>query len=680
MFIGRLLLGIIGILSFVICFICLINSKLKSPNDPIMGELLGCICGLVGAIFAFYNLQISPPEIYRNTDRSAVVLSSEFGTEIEFKLSTDENEPWLDYVGPIQLQNSTVLYARSRWFMLYSEGIMAEVFVEENGLVYLGDADKPGESFLSIEEVSYFYRDKTEDSASNYYAGYQMHPDDFEVLGETINGEIREISDFTYSPSELVEGVNEITIRYEFSDELPPLEKTIQITAEAPQIMDLNVAVADGDVYTDTDLKSILTVTALYENGMAERVNDYFISQEALIEGENNIVISFGNMSKEIRINAVDRANIIGQESESNDLLEGANPIDVNVRYTGTLSDEEDIDYYEFEVEQKGKIYLAFRHAKIDDSGTFWDISILSAEDQEILSLDSTGENVESVSDAARVSPGTYFLRIENRYYSDEAYTFLISYSAEDESYETEPNDDLTNQSMVISSNTEYTGNLSSSYDIDYYQINISEKSKFWFTFSHEKMNENSSLWNISLLTDSDSTLIDFDVQGSVANSTSDCVRVPPGNYYVRVSPVHYSNADYSFSLCSETEDTSTENEPNDDYSSATSITVGSSMTGNIQNSNDQDFYVFQLGSNTDLSLTFSHAKQDSNYAFWRVQLYDLNSSDAIETSEGESTIRIYGNSEENLVRYWTDLPMGTYYLKVYPNSYCNDDYRLTLS
>lgn len=234
---------------------------------------------------------------------------------------------------------------------------------------------------------------------------------------------------------------------------------------------------------------------------------------------------------------------------------------------------------------------------------------------------------------------------------------------------------------MTIDLDTAYTGNLTNEKDVDYYKFSLSEKSKVWIDFSHDKTNQNSFLWQISLFDDSDGSLLDFNSTGENAKQTSNSVRLPAGNYYIRIEDYSYwSDLDYTFCVHSQSEGVDTENENNNDYGTATTIAIGSSIIGNIQSEKDIDFYKFDLPSNASIKLTFTHNLIDARNIFWKFELYSADSGDAIMNDEDKKTIEIRGDSPENISSTWNALPTGTYYLKVYPIYYNNTDYKVTVS
>lgn len=330
-------------------------------------------------------------------------------------------------------------------------------------------------------------------------------------------------------------------------------------------------------------------------------------------------------------------------------------------------------------MEKKGKIVLRFKHAKIDSGYTYWQVYLLGMDETEKTGMDVTGEQSESVSSAVRVVPGTYYVRVTSNSYSDEKYILTVEFQEEGEYYETEPNDDLT-QAMVIKTNKTYTGNLTESQDEDCFQFSLKEKRKVRIVFSHAKQNSEYIFWEVSLLGESDGALTEIQSTGLTAKQYSDYVRLPAGNYYIRIVSNSWSDIDYSIRVITQQEKTKTEDEDNDDYGSATKIALGTRITGNIQSESDVDFYKFVLKKKTNVKVTFTHNPVNSDYTFWEITLYSEESGDGLLNSDGDSVVYIQGDSRRNITSTWKSLPAGTYYIKVEDNSYNNDDYKLKIS
>lgn len=625
---------------------------------------------------------VPTPYIDRESDYSAIVLYTDEPMDIEYRISTSDkgSDEWITYKEPFKLEKSAIIYARAKTLWYTSVEVFKDVYVTENGLVYFSGAEKPGEAIVSIT-ASYTYEDPVINKKSgNHYYGYEIKKDDIKVIGTDLNGEEKEISDFSYFPKILKSGKNTIEVEYSISDDIS-VKSYVYVNGDSPKMINLEAKYTEVDAYLDTILdNSYFTVTGIYEDGTKKEISGYSISPIKLIEGKNEVTISKDGLYDVLEISAIDRNTISENESEPNNDLEKANEIDCGIKYSGSLNSEEDVDYYKLYLIKKGRISIKFTHIKLDEEDIFWEISLFSKEENNIIEMDVSGKNAELASSTARVSSGVYYIKVSNYYYSDEKYTITVLFDEEDDSYENEPNDDLSKGATNISPNKKYTGNLSSEDDIDYYKFSIDKKRKVWIDFSHDKTSESDILWEISLFGDSEQSLLDFGSSGENAKITSDSLRLPAGNYYIRINDYYWSNIDYTLYIHSKNEESITENEDNGDYDSATEIALNSSVTGNLQSDNDIDFYKFQLKNKSNLKVVFTHNQIDDDSVFWIYELTSSDSSDALTNKEDISAVRISGNSTKKVLGEWLSLPKGTYYLKVYSYSYNNEDYKIKIS
>lgn len=664
---------------FIAAIITAIVSYSKNKKSITITAL---ITGIATFASSFIINDVPKPHINREPDYSAIVLSTDETLDIEYRISTNGNSSneWIKYEKPFKLERSAIIYARAKTLWYTSEEEYRAAYLSDNGLVYFGSAEEPNDTILSIK-ASYNYKDPVSNGqAGNHYEGYEIKKEDITVTGITLSGEEKEIKNFSYSPRTLKLDKNTIKVEYSIADEMS-ISSNLYVNGDKPALIKLTAKYTGDNVYLDTKLDSNdFSVKGTYEDGTQKDITGFSISPTEVIEGKNKITISKDGLSDIIELNAIDRETIYENEVEPNNEISSANDIDVNVKYSGTLKDEDDVDYYRLYLKQKGNIILKLSHSKIDDSGTFWNASLLSQDENSIVELSSTGKNVETTSSKARVSAGVYYIKISNHYYSNEKYTVSALFEDEDDSYEDEPNDDLNTQAMSIKLDKQYTGNLTTKDDIDYYKFSLKEKRKVWIDFSHQKTSTNNTLWSVSLLGDSEGSILDLNSTGEKANLTSNSVRLPAGNYYIKITDYYWSDIDYSFCINSEKEGTETEIEDNNDYGTATKIDLNSSITGNIQSEKDIDFYRFELKNKTSIKVNFSHEQFNSSNTFWCFEIYSANSSEALKNNEDHTTVNIKGDSSNNISSQWNSLPAGTYYIKVYDYNYCNDDYTISLS
>lgn len=666
-----------GIAFILASSLAIINYRKK--NKKIMW--ISIVAAAVALALALLTNNVSSPTIHRESDHSAIIITTDEPMDIEYRIATDtySDNDWVKYEEPVTLEKSAIIYARAKTLWFTSPETSRVAYLLDNGLVYFSDVEKPRESVLSIN-ATYNYKDPENGQAGNHYNGYEIKKEDIAVTGITVDGEEKEITNFSYSPRFLSENTNTIKVEYVITDETS-LVSNLNVNGDSPQLIKLIAKYTGDNVYLDTVLDSNdFSVKGIYEDGTQKDITGFSVSPTEVKEGKNKITISKDGLSSIVELSAINRETITENEVEPNNEIRSANDIDVNVKYSGNLKNEDDEDYYRIYLKEKGKIILKLTHPKLDDDGAFWKASLLSQGDDPIVELTSSGKNVETLSSPARVASGVYYIKVEKYYYSDEKYTISAIFESEDDSYEDEPNDDLSSEAMSISLDKKYTGNLTTRDDVDYYKFSLSEKRKVWIDFSHQKTSTNNTLWVVSLLGDSEGSIIEFDSTGENANLTSNRVRLPAGNYYIKVKAYSWSDIDYSFCVNTKKEDSVTENEDNNDYGTATKIDINSSVTGNIQSEDDVDFYKFEIKNTSSITVTFSHNQFDSSNTYWRLDLYSAKSSNALKNSEERTTLEIQGDSSNKLSSQWSSLPAGTYYIKVYKYNYCNDDYTITLT
>lgn len=666
----------------IIFIAAIVTAIISYSKDKKLITVFAVITGIAAFASSFIINDVPKPHINREADYSAIVLSVDEPLDIEYRISTngDSSNEWIKYDGPFMLDKSAIIYARAKTLWYTSEEEYRAVYLSDNGLVYFGSAEEPSDTILSINATYNFKDPVVNGHAGNHYDGYEIKKEDIKVTGITISGEEKDIKNFSYSPRTLNLGKNTIKVEYSIADDMS-ISSILYVNANTPELIKLSSKYIGGTVYLDTELDSTnFSVKGTYEDGTQKDITGFSISPNEVKEGKNTITIAKDGLSDKVEINAIDRETITEYEAEYNDDISNANDIDVNIKYTGSLSDEDDVDYYRLYVRQKGSIFIKITHPKIDDSDTFWKVSLLSQEENSILELESTGKNVETTSSKARLSAGVYYIKVSKYYYSNEKYTISTLFEEEDDSYESEPNDDLNNEAMIIELDKKYTGNLTTEDDIDYYKFTLNEKRKVWIDFSHQKTSTRDTLWSLSLLGDSEGSILSLNSTGENANITSDGVRLPAGNYYLKIKNYYWSDMDYSFCINSKKEGDDFETEENNDYGTATKISINSNITGNVQSEDDVDFYRFDLKNCASINISFSHEQFDSRDTYWCYQLYSAKSSEALKNDGDDTTVYIKGDSSNTISNNWSSLKSGTYFIKVYKYYYCNNDYTISLS
>jgi len=255
---------------------------------------------------------------------------------------------------------------------------------------------------------------------------------------------------------------------------------------------------------------------------------------------------------------------------------------------------------------------------------------------------------------------------------------------------EREPNDS-SGTATAIEVNTEVTGNLSESSDKDYYRFTLTQPGTIQVRF--EQPASGSSYLHLYEV-DAGGGLSEFDSVTYSSNSsaptgsftqTTNRYRVPAGEYYILLenrSVANFSSADYTLYINYTAEPGDEyEKEYNDTSSTANQIATNTTITGNLSNSSDKDYYTFALTEPGCIQVIF---EQPANGAYY-VWLYEVNAAGSLDeifsTSYLASGSSPTGSFSQASNRY--RVPAGTYYVLIEHRAYSdfsNDDYTLTVN
>lgn len=689
-------------------FVCIIASAvvgvievIRSINDGPKGKAqwalitLAFFVGIGAVVFDVYNLPLKDPillvrdakarTLYFYTDSE----SPEQGVTIEYSLNTDDatKPQWAPYAYDDSLEikeSPTKVYYRSR-FLWRTTDIQSQIAkIDEYGRVILEYGIQPVVEYKRIT-AEYNRKDPSDGKKGNTYVGYQIQEGDFTIIGEDPNGEEKKINGFSFSPKKLKKGKNDIEITYETPNQI--LLATVTVTAFEPKLLSISAHLkeeyAEGILVGTKLNESMFDVKGTYEDNEERELSNFSIEPSEILD-KGNFKVTIGLDGAESTVAVAGVSEIHTKEEENNNAIEDATDIQPNAICKGTLSNEEDVDYYRFIIQNKGRAVLHFAHNKADSTNVSWNVDLLSKEnDNPILSLGSTGATAETHSTATRLGRGTYYIRVSPTYdFLDYDYEVSVEFTEEDDSFETESNDDIQSATIVgVNTENPYTGNLQKREDIDYYKFSLDQKGKARIIFSHEKKNDDRLQWRIDILDNTDFSLTSSVSKGGESSVETDYFRVGDGDFYIRIqNEYNWSDIDYQVRVEYTPEDEGYEMEPNNDYPEANTLSNGSAIVGNLQSDHDIDFYTFDYTGSGELAVTFTHERFDSSYGFWEVSLFSEDSSDAIRYSDYNSAVRICGKDPESVTEKWSGLTAGKYSIKVNRDRYCNDDYGIAIS
>lgn len=360
-----------------------------------------------------------------------------------------------------------------------------------------------------------------------------------------------------------------------------------------------------------------------------------------------------------------------------------AQEISLNTKVRGNLPTSDSVQLYKFTLTSCGNVIINFDHDLVaNDSTSLWKIDVMTKE--KIYTTFTSNDNSSSVhSVKLRLAPGEYYVKVRPDYpgyrYSNEDYNLTVNFEDAADKYEREYNDDMQN-AMNIKLNSTYEGNIQTKDDIDYYKLNLTECGNVLVNFKHNQISDDSTnYWNIAITNDK-KTFTTFVVSGNATNVNSVKLRLNPGNYYVKITPdnpdYRYNNEDYNISVSFESAGTKFEREENDTMDKAMNISLNKSYQGNLQASDDIDYYKFSIKKPGDVIVNFKHIQlpENNGTTYWNIKI--LNSEKAYTTFY--STDKSINDNSVKL-----RLKAGNYYIKVCPDNsdyrYSNFDYNITV-
>ncbi len=357
--------------------------------------------------------------------------------------------------------------------------------------------------------------------------------------------------------------------------------------------------------------------------------------------------------------------NAYANDAEPNDDASHAKLITLGSTVTGRLGysyweDTDEDDWYKVNIPAEGKLTI---NIEKEES--------LSIYYKSLYVLDADGEYKERSSTywgdplvVSDLAAGTYYIRVH--WYSDGSsyggYSLSTAFAENTYANDAEPNDDA-NQAQSIALNGTVTGRLGYSYwndkdEDDWYKIDIPTEGKLTIDIQKE---ESLSIYYKSLY------VLNADGEYKERNYTywTDLLVVSDlaaGTYYIKVH--HNSGGSYGgYSLSTAFAENAYANdaEPDNDYTTAQTISFGQNYTGRLGysywNDTDEDDW-FKVSLTAAGSITVNISKEESLSIYYK-------SIHAIKDGELKELGYTYWTDELKI----SDLTAGTYYIKIHRNS-----------
>ena len=353
---------------------------------------------------------------------------------------------------------------------------------------------------------------------------------------------------------------------------------------------------------------------------------------------------------------------IVTTETSNSGEIEPNNSINeatllTNSTLTGQLNNDNDTDYYEFTINQPGKININF-DPPTNTSSKYFNLSIRDSNGS-ILASYQTGKS-ETLSAYVESSGKYYVLVQKDTFFNSENYTIEATFSSGSFNYETESganNNSIGSYSDNIVLGKTYTAQLHSNDDVDTFSFTIDQPGTIDLTFLTPS-DTSSKYYDIEIL-DSSSNLLSGTEIGQ--DTTVSASAQTSGTYYVRIkSDTFYKDDSYDIKVTTTAGLGDVELEPNNSINGATLLT-NSTLIGQLNNDNDLDYYKIEANQSGTITLTFDPTT-DTSSKYFNVTLKKSSGEilSGIETGRAETFSATVGP--------------GTYYALVQKDTFFNSE------
>lgn len=115
------------------------------------------------------------------------------------------------------------------------------------------------------------------------------------------------------------------------------------------------------------------------------------------------------------------------------------------------------------------------------------------------------------------------------------------------------------------------------------------------------------------------------------------------------------------------------ESESNNTAATANTISVNTTISGNLSSSSDVDWFKFTTSTNGSFYIDFQHELLSSSSTYWKIYLYDATGVTPIDGTS--SYYGVIGN--ENRITYNIGITEGVYYIKIVESNHSQNTYNL---
>lgn len=225
-------------------------------------------------------------------------------------------------------------------------------------------------------------------------------------------------------------------------------------------------------------------------------------------------------------------------EVEDNDSYNNATTLELNQLYSGILYDDEDVDFYQFDVVEDGYFYLDFgpKYMGEDNINYGWKVTYYDSNKKEI-GYHTTEEFSETIKYAFK--QGTYYVKVEAAitgwgFEPDECpYEIYVNFE-ESSRWESEYNDTKkTADPIKLNTSYNYKGSLTDYDTKDYFKFTLPAKGKVKISLTPgDYIEYYDDGWKVSLVNANTGTKVLFT---NVLTNKAKTMILAKGTYYVLI-------------------------------------------------------------------------------------------------------------------------------------------------
>lgn len=229
----------------------------------------------------------------------------------------------------------------------------------------------------------------------------------------------------------------------------------------------------------------------------------------------------------------------INDEVENNDTFDTANMFIINTNKNGQLL-YGDSDCFQVTLTERGLIQFEFK--RTTDTGGF-SYKVYEEESSGNLNLICSGsDNSKSIRFFG--NPGKYYVKLLGNSSYDTNYTIRANFTSTINSLHEIENNDVYTTATEIGSNVEYSGNLESGKDVDWYHIKLQNPQLAEVILKTPRQGK-SGIYDVTLYKQENGELKEIDNFKSVVNNVmhnTDKTYLSVGDYYIKIKNDSYAD------------------------------------------------------------------------------------------------------------------------------------------